>query len=103
MLVTLAKSVRLPGDRLRRVGEVVEVDDEVFASFSQLGVFAAPAPEPAAPAKRVEVEPVAEPEAPAAVKRPRKTAPLDAWKAYAESKGIDPKGMTKAELIAAVG
>lgn len=99
--VTLAKSIRLPGDRLRRVGEVVDVSDEVHERFSPLGVFASddPAPVPvkaAAPAD----ERAAEPDAPR-VKRPARTAPVDTWRAYAEAQGIDPKGLSKAELIAA--
>ena len=99
--VTLAKSIRLPGDRLRRVGEVVDVSDEVFDRFSPLGVFVSddPAPVPVkaeAPAD----ERAAEPDAPA-VKRPARTAPVDTWRAYAESQGIDPKGLSKAEIIAA--
>lgn len=37
-----------------------------------------------------------------AVKKPAKAAPLASWQAYAVGCGIDPKGMTKQELIAAV-
>ena len=89
--VTLAKSIRLPGDRLRRVGEVVEVSDEVHQRFAPLGVFVVdePAPEP---------EPAP---GPTGMKRPAKTAPLDTWRAYAREQDIDPKGLTKAEIIAA--
>lgn len=99
--VTLAKSIRLPGDRLRRVGEVVEVSDEVHERFAQLGVFDSgdPAPVPVKPEAPAD-ERVAEPDAPV-VKRPARTAPVDTWRAYAEAQGIDPKGMSKAELIAA--
>lgn len=99
--VTLAKSVRLPGDRLRRVGEVVDVSDEVHERFSPLGVFVSddPAPVPVKAAAPVD-ERVSEPDAPM-VKRPARTAPVDTWRAYAEAQGIDPKGLSKAELIAA--
>lgn len=56
-------------------------------------------PEPDAPA---DPEPAPAPEAPAeAPERPRKTAPVATWRAYAEDLGIDPKGLTKAEIIAA--
>lgn len=103
--VTLAKSIRFPGDRLRLAGEVVDVDDGVFAEFVGRGVFATGAPKPSKPVERQrEPEVSAEPEpAGDAPQRPRKAAALDAWRAYATAKGVDPKGMTKAELIAAVG
>lgn len=103
--VTLAKSIRFPGDRLRLAGEVVEVDDGVFAEFVGRGVFVTGAPKPSEPVERQrEPEVSAEPEpAGDAPQRPRKAAALDAWRAYATAKGVDPKGMTKAELIAAVG
>lgn len=103
--VTLAKSIRFPGDRLRLAGEVVEVDDGVFAEFVGRGVFVTGAPKPSKPVERQrEPEAEAEPEpAGDAPQRPRKAAALDAWRAYATAKGVDPKGMTKAELIAAVG
>lgn len=103
--VTLAKSIRFPGDRLRLAGEVVEVDDDVFAEFVGRGVFVTGAPKPSKPVERQrEPEGSAEPEpAGDAPQRPRKAAALDAWRAYATAKGVDPKGMTKAELIAAVG
>ena len=99
--VTLAKSIRLPGDRLRRVGEVVDVSDTVFDRFAPLGVFVSddPAPVPVKPAAPDD-ERASEPDAPR-VKRPARTAPVDTWRAYAEAHGIDPKGLSKAELIAA--
>ena len=103
--VTLAKSIRFPGDRLRLAGEVVEVDDDVFAEFVGRGVFVTGAPKPSEPVERQrepEADAVQEP-AGGAPQRPRKAAALDAWRAYATAKGVDPKGMTKAELIAAVG
>lgn len=105
--VTLAKSIRFPGDRLRLAGEVVEVDDDVFAEFVGRGVFVTGAPKPSKPVERqrepeAEADDVQEP-AGGAPQRPRKAAALDAWRAYATAKGVDPKGMTKAELIAAVG
>lgn len=105
--VTLAKSIRFPGDRLRLAGEVVEVDDGVFAEFVGRGVFGTGAPKPSKPVERqrepeAEADAVQEP-AGSAPQRPRKAAALDAWRAYATAKGVDPKGMTKAELIAAVG
>ena len=54
-----------------------------------------PEPEP-------EPDPASAPEAPAKTsERPRKTAPVATWRAYADALGIDPKGLTKAEIIAA--
>ena len=35
------------------------------------------------------------------VERPRRTAPVATWRAFATTLGIDPKGLTKAEIIAA--
>ena len=99
--VTLAKSIRLPGDRLRRVGEVVDVSDEVHERFSPLGVFVSGDPAPVQVKAEVPVdERATESESPR-VKRPARTAPVDTWRAYAEAQGIDPKGLSKAELIAA--
>ena len=99
--VTLAKSIRLPGDRLRRVGEVVDVSDEVRERFAPLGVFVSGDPAPVQVKAEAPVdERASEPDAPR-VKRPARTAPVDTWRAYAEAQGIDPKGLSKAELIAA--
>lgn len=90
---------------------VIEVSDADGAVMLERGLVvdptvpaAAPVSEPA-PASNPEPDGETAPEAetPDGVKRPRKTARVDAWRDYAESKGIDPKGMTKAELIAAVG
>lgn len=99
--VTLAKSIRLPGDRLRRVGEVVDVSDTVFDRFSPLGVFVSDDPAPVqVQAEAPADEHASESDAPRG-KRPARTAPVDTWRAYAEAQGIDPKGLSKAELIAA--
>lgn len=99
--VTLAKSIRLPGDRLRRVGEVVDVSDSVFDRFAPLGVFVVDEPAPVAkPGPAPAPEPGPTP-GPKGMKRPAKTAPLDTWRAYAREQDIDPKGLTKAEIIAA--
>lgn len=92
---------------------VVEIDDEDARLLLERGLVVEPdAVPPARRAARVDapVERQREPEAEAvpetaggAPQRPRKAAALDAWRAYATAKGVDPKGMTKAELIAAVG
>ncbi|MDK8768222.1 hypothetical protein QP932_06870 [Corynebacterium freneyi] len=62
------------------------------------------AQQPSRPEPQPESEPgpASAPEAPAdAPERPRKIAPVATWRAYAEDLGIDPKGLTKAEIIAA--
>lgn len=94
---------------------VVEINDEDARVLLERGLVVDPDAVPSARrAARVDapVERQREPEAeddavqePAggAPQRPRKAAALDAWRAYATAKGVDPKGMTKAELIAAVG
>lgn len=92
---------------------VVEIDDEDARLLLERGLVVEPdAVPPARRAARVDapVERQREPEVSAepepagdAPQRPRKAAALDAWRAYATAKGVDPKGMTKAELIAAVG
>lgn len=101
--VTLAKSIRLPGDRLRRVGEVVEVSEDVLSRYSSMGVFVRdidrPSPKPVE-ARPDEREPAEDPKA-KQPKRPPRTAPVESWRAYAEAQGIDPKGLSKSEIIAA--
>lgn len=92
---------------------VVEIDDEDARLLLERGLVVEPDAVPSvrrasrvdAPVERQrEPEAEAEPEpAGGAPQRPRKAAALDAWRAYATAKGVDPKGMTKAELIAAVG
>ncbi|WP_291478487.1 hypothetical protein [Corynebacterium sp.] len=54
-----------------------------------------PEPEPA-PAEPEPSDDAAEEKA----KRPSKVAKLEAWQDYARSRGVDPKGMKKEELIA---
>lgn len=75
------------------------------ASDSSIETAPATAPEPV-PEPELETpddpDPAPAPEAPAKTsERPRKAAPVATWRAYAEDLGIDPKGLTKAEIIAA--
>lgn len=102
--VTLAKGCRLPGHPVRPAGYTMEVSDEVFAEFEPRGFFVSDTgdePEPAGPVSEetapapVADEPVDE------VKRPAKTAPVDAWRKYAKSLGVEVKGLSKQEIIAA--
>lgn len=92
---------------------VVEINDEDARVLLERGLVVEPDAVPSvrrAARADAPVERPREPEADAvpepaggAPQRPRKAAALDAWRAYATAKGVDPKGMTKAELIAAVG
>lgn len=98
---------------IRWPGYSAEVDGPTFDALKALGaveVVEAPAEASAAvedePAEApVEVESTDEPdeveEAPEGMERPKKVANLETWQTYARSMGIDPKGMTKAEIIAA--
>lgn len=109
MKVKLVKAVRLSPIRpLCLAGSVVEVDEATYGRLVELGAVeveseATPEPEPvveAAPEPEPEQEPEVEP-APV-VSRPAKSAPEDKWRAYAESLGLDVKGLKKPEIIAAV-
>lgn len=101
--VTLAMGCRLPGHPVRPAGYTMDVSQDIFDEFEPRGFFVgetedeptlAPAAEP------VEDEPV-EDEPVEDVKRPAKTAPVDTWRKYAESLGVEVKGLSKQEIIAA--
>lgn len=104
MKVTLGKAVRLPGRRLFRSGEVVEVNEREAELVARLGAEATtPAVEPA-PVPVVESAPAGDGET---VKndgpeRPPKSASAERWKEYLTAKGINPAGLSKREMIAAV-
>ena len=93
------------GLRLRRRGDELTVDAETEAWLRKHGIAGdaseaeakEKAPEPAAE----EVEQVAPAEKPSRAQKPAKAAPVDEWRAYAKSLGIDPSGLSKAEIIAA--
>lgn len=57
-------------------------------------------PSPAPQTEAVRQDAPAEPPAGSGVKRPSKAAKLAAWQDYARSQGLDPKKMTREELIA---
>lgn len=103
MKVTLGKAVRLPGRRLFRSGEVVEVSEQEAGFIARLGAEATtPAVKPApvvesAPASAG--EPVEKDDGP---ERPPKSASAERWKEYLTAKGINPAGLSKREMIAAV-
>lgn len=103
--VELAVGARLPGYPLRPAGYVMEVDEETYREFNAHGFFVDPAavpvesePEEIVEAEPVEVEPVDEKPA---VDRPKNAASLKVWQEYARIQGIDPKGLSKREIIAA--
>ena len=111
------------GLRLHRRGDELTVDAETEAWLRKHRLAAdadevevkeeAPKPEPVAekvaepePVEKPEpvAEKVAEPEPvekPVRAQKPAKAAPVDEWRAYAKSAGVDPAGLSKAEIIAA--
>ena len=108
MKVTLAKAIRLPGQPLRARGSVVDVDEETAERLRARGglVDETAVPELAEEPARV-VEPVEEkqPEGVDGVEKaakPAKSAGIEAWRDYARANGLDPKGLSKQELIAAL-
>lgn len=95
------------GLRLRRRGDELTVDGETEAWLRTHGLAGeseaeekAAEPEPDAEEKAEEktAEPI---EKPARAQKPAKAAPVDEWRAYAKSAGVDPAGLSKAEIIAA--
>lgn len=101
--VTLAKGCRLPGHPVRPAGYTVDVSQDIFDEFEPRGFFVGETE--AEPASAPATEPVgnepADDEPAEDVKRPAKTAPVDAWRKYAESLGVEVKGLSKQEIIAA--
>lgn len=94
-------------------GDTITVDEPTAEWLRRTGATAPDASIKTAPATAPEPVPEPEhdtpddpdpapaPEAPAKTsKRPARTAPVATWRAYAEAHGIDPKGLTKAEIIA---
>lgn len=101
--VTLAMGCRLPGHPVRPAGYTMDVSQDIFDEFEPRGFFVgetedettpAPATEPV-DEKSADDDPVED------VKRPAKTAPVDTWRKYAESLGVEVKGLSKQEIIAA--
>ncbi|PRQ10628.1 hypothetical protein C1Y63_10565 [Corynebacterium sp. 13CS0277] len=101
-----------PADPLHPVvyrrGDAVDVDGVDVDWAVRVGIIAdadalpAPAPAPAVVVEEPAEEPAPAPAVEAPVK-PKKTAPVDAWRDYATHLGIDVKGLTRAEIISAVG
>lgn len=95
------------GLRLRRRGDELTVDAETEAWLRTHGLAGEPeadekADEPEPEADEKAEEKAAEPvEKPARAQKPAKAAPVDEWRAYAKASGVDPAGLSKAEIIAA--
>lgn len=108
--VTLSKHWS-PEDVIYPPGSVVSVDDETARWLESCGALRRPGdvkPARVEPEVKAAPEPVAESKAKPVsdekpkVKRPAKTAPTSEWEAFLKSQGVNPKGMKKAEMIAAV-
>lgn len=101
--VKLAKSIRFPGGPLLKQGSTHDIEDALFDEFVDKGVFVVGTPpvvETAAPVEDV-VESDPDVEVDDGASRPAKSAPVTAWREYADSLGVDTKGLSKAEIIAA--
>lgn len=102
--VTLAKSIRFPGGPLRLQGTTIEVEDALYDAYVGKGVFVSDVDSAPAPVSVPEPAPAVEEPAPVKapkVVKPAKAASLARWREYAQSLGIDHKGLSKAEIIAA--
>lgn len=102
--VTLAKSIRFPGGPLRVQGTTIEVEDALYDAYVGKGVFVSDVDSEPAPAPASVPEPASKEPAPVKapkVTKPAKAASLTRWREYAQSLGIDHKGLSKAEIIAA--
>ncbi|MCJ7859266.1 hypothetical protein [Corynebacterium kalidii] len=107
--ITLARAWN-PGAEHHAPGDEVDVDDDVAAWLTRTGAVArptrkrkaAPAVEPSEDESAAEA-PAVEPSEDDGDedKRPARTASLDTWKAFAEKQGIQTKGMSKQDIIAA--
>ncbi|MGV0868691.1 hypothetical protein [Corynebacterium kalidii] len=104
--MTLARSWN-PGTAYHRPGDIVEVDDEVADWLERTGALRSeivkkPTGPVVTPAVVKNPEPKKGPEVVEESAAPKRTESLSVWRAYAERQGIDPKGLTKKEIIAAV-
>lgn len=102
--VRLTKGLRLPGRGLLFPGAVLEPTPEELEVIERLGANATDKAEPA-PGDAAEPEEITDTEKQLEhvdeVSRPKQAANLETWQAYARAVGIDTKGMTKQEIIAA--
>lgn len=102
--VTLARAWN-PGTGVLLRGSSVEVEDELAEWLEAQGALASEVvSRPSGPAVTRTAKPKPAPvEVPVAEEpdAPKRTASLDVWREWAKKKGIDPKGLTKKEIIAA--
>lgn len=94
--------------RALKPGRVYDLQDPYLSALLVSGAVvdpdSAPAPKPAPRGESAPVtEPEPEPEGDDTPAPPRKTAKVEEWQDYARAQGIDPKGLSKQELIAAIG
>jgi len=103
--VTLARAWN-PGSARYLPGDTVEVEEAIAEWLESCGALATGRTDPAPRVRVTPPSPEAEPEPGVTVQvgpgKPRRAAPVDQWRAYAVAQGIDPKGMTKQEIISAV-
>lgn len=103
MKVTLGVAIRLPGRPLYKRGSVVEVNEQEKELLQKLGALASSELNNNVTVTKQD-QPMVTEEVPAdKVQRPAKTASAEKWAEYLNSQGIDPKGLSKREMIAAAG
>ena len=101
--VRLTKGLRLPGRGLLFPGAVFEPTPEEREVIERVGAAGVvPEAEPS-PAEDAEPSPAEDDEEPVeeAPDRPKQAENLETWQTYARALGIDTKGMSKQEIIAA--
>lgn len=112
MRVVLQKSYRVSRyGPISGPGQVVEIDDAKAERLLALGVFALPVDVAAeaesdggvgsVPADDVPDDVVEEPadDVGGGIPKPKPTEKVDAQRAYLEAAGVDPKGLTRAQMI----
>lgn len=103
--VMLARSWN-PGTARYLPGDTVEVEEQTAVWLESCGALVTARTDPA-PRARVTPEPEQpDPDPVVPVEsgpvKPRRAAPVDDWRAYAAAQGMDVKGLSKKEIIAAV-
>ena len=105
--VTLARSWN-PGTARYLPGDTVEVDEQTAGWLESCGALASgrtdPAPRAVVAPPAFEPDPASAEVTPVASgpEKPKRTAPVEAWRTYAEAQGLDIKGLSKKDIIAAV-
>ncbi|VZH85315.1 hypothetical protein [Corynebacterium rouxii] len=103
MQVVLKCAFDIPSMGLRLAGTVVDVAGEDLEVMRRRDVIAGESSEvEPEPVVVPEPDPVEEPVSETPVKKPLKSAGIDAWRVFATGLGIDVKGLKKPEIIAAV-